>query len=404
MFSKLLILVALIPAALAGPIRTPKAGDVIPGQYIVVLKEDITTSDFQAHQDFVVNKFSASASKRDQVEARAESIFTHTYNLGNLKGYAGRFDDATIEEIASRPEVAYVEADKIVTTQALVTQSNVPSWGLARISHRSTGYTTYVYDNSAGAGTFAYIVDTGILTTHSQFGGRASTGYNAISGESATDGNGHGTHVAGTVAGSTVGIAKAANVIGVKVLGASGSGATSGIIAGIQWVVSDAQSKGRIGRAVANMSLGGSYSASLNNAVASAVSSGIPFVVAAGNSNQNAANFSPASTPSAITVGATDSNDARASYSNFGSSLDIFAPGTGITSAWIGSNTAGNTISGTSMASPHVAGVAAYLIALEGLTSPSAVVNRIVALSTTGVVTNPGSGSPNRLLYNGSGQ
>lgn len=402
MFSKL-ILAALIAVVLAGPIPSPKAGDVITGHYIVVMMEDITVSDFQAHRDFVVNKLRF-VLKRDRVEATAEATFTHTYNLGKLKGYAGCFDDATIEEIASRPEVAYVEADKIVTTQALVTQSNVPSWGLARISHRNRGLTTFVYDSSAGAGTFAYVVDTGVLTTHTQFDGRATFGYNAINGESNVDGNGHGTHVAGTIAGSTVGIAKLASVIGVKVLDASGSGATSGIIAGINWLVSDAQRKSRIGRAVANMSLGGSYSASLNNAVAAAVRSGIPFIVAAGNSNANAANFSPASTPSAITVGATDRTDARASYSNFGSYLDIFAPGSSITSAWIGSNSARNTISGTSMASPHVCGLAAYLMAYEGLTSPSAVVSRIIELSTTGVVTNPGSGSSNRLAYNGSGR
>ena len=195
-----------------------------------------------------------------------------------------------------------------------------------------------------------------------------------------------------------------ASIIGVKVLDASGSGATSGIIAGINWLVSDAQGKGRIGRAVANMSLGGSYSASLNNAVASAVSSGIPFTVAAGNSNANAANFSPASTFSAITVGATDRTDARAYYSNFGSNLDVFAPGSSITSSWIGSDSARNTISGTSMASPHVCGLAAYLMSYENLTSPSAVINRIIELSTTGIVTNPGSESPNLLIYNGSGQ
>ena len=210
--------------------------------------------------------------------------------------------------------------------------------------------------------------------------------------------------MAGTIAGSTVGLAKLASIIGVKVLDASGSGATSSIIAGINWVVSDAQSKGRIGHAIANMSLGGSYSASLNNAVASAVSSGIPFTVAAGNSNANAANFSPASTSSAITVGATDRTDVRAYYSNFGANLDIFAPGSSITSAWIGSDSGTNTISGTSMASPHVCGLAAYLMAYEGLTSPSEVVNRIIELSTTGVVINPGSESPNRLIYNGSAQ
>lgn len=403
MFSELITLSALITAVLAGPIPTPKAGDVITGQYIVVMMEDITAPNFQAHRDFVVNKLGF-VSKRDTVEAMAESTFTHTFNLGKLKGYSGRFDDATIEEIASRPEVAYVEADKIMTTQALVTQSNVPSWGLARISHRNQGLTTFVYDSSAGAGTFAYVVDTGVLTTHTQFDGRAEVGYNAISGESNVDGNGHGTHVAATIAGSTVGVAKLASVIGVKVLNASGSGATSGIIAGINWLVSDAQGKSRIGRAVANMSLGGSYSASLNNAVAAAVSSGIPFIVAAGNSNANAANFSPASTFSAITVGATDGTDARASYSNFGSNLDVFAPGSSITSAWIGSNLSRNTISGTSMASPHVCGLAAYLMAYEGLTSPSAVINRIIELSTADVVTNPGSGSSNRLVYNGSRQ
>ncbi|KAF8420583.1 peptidase S8/S53 domain-containing protein [Terfezia claveryi] len=320
--------------------------------------EDTTASDFQAHRDFVVNKL-VFVSKRDRVEATAESTFTHTFNLGKLKGYTGSFDDATIEEIASRPEVAYVEADKIVTTQALVTQSNVPSWGLARISHRNRGPTTFVYDSSAGAGTFAYVVDTGVLTTHAQFDGRATVGYNAINRESNADGNGHGTHVAGTIAGSTVGVAKLASIIGVKVLDASGSGATSGIIAGINWLVSDAQDKRRIGRAVANMS--SCCCCQHRNSIH----------CCCGNSNANAANFSPASTLSAITVGATDRTDARASYSNFGSNLDVFAPGSRITSAWIGSNLSINTISGTSMASPHVCGLAAYLMAYENLTSPA---------------------------------
>ncbi|KAF8470828.1 putative endopeptidase K [Kalaharituber pfeilii] len=390
------VLIALIPTVLAGPIPTaPKAGDVIPGQYIIVLKEDLNSDEFSAHQDYVVNRYAEALSKRGETPSR-ETVFAHTYNFGKLKGYAGVFDDATIEEIAARPEVAYVEADKIFTTQDLVTQSNVPSWGLARISHRSGGSTTYVYDSSAGSGTFAYVLDTGVFASHSQFGGRATAGYNAI-------GHGHGTHVAGTIAGSTVGIAKAARVIGVKVLGSSGSGSTSGIIAGIQWVLSDAQSKNRIGKAVANMSLGGTFSSSLNSAITSAINGGIPFAVAAGNDNANAANYSPASAPAAITVGATTSTDTRASYSNYGSVLDVFAPGSSITSAWIGSTSATNTISGTSMASPHVCGLAAYLMAFEGLTTPSAVVNRIVSLSITGVVTTPGTGSPNRLIYNGSG-
>jgi subtilisin family serine protease len=212
-------------------------------------------------------------------------------------------------------------------------------------------------------------------------------------------GNGHGTHVSGTIGGTTYGVAKNVSLVAVKVLDSSGSGTTSGVIAGIQWAASAASGK----KAVANMSLGGSYSASLNSAVSSAISSGLTFVVAAGNDNANAANYSPASVADAITVGATTSADARASYSNYGSTLDVFAPGSSITSSYIGSNSATAILSGTSMATPHVVGLAAYLIALEGLSSPSAVVSRIKALASSNKITSAGSGSPNLLIYNGSG-
>jgi subtilisin family serine protease len=236
-----------------------------------------------------------------------------------------------------------------------------------------------------------------------QFGGRAIWGNNFISGSPDTDENGHGTHCSGTIAGSTYGVSKAATLVAVKVLDASGSGTNSGVISGIQWVATNAASLGLSSKSVLSMSLGGSYSAAVNSAVASTVSSGVTVVVAAGNDNANAANYSPASAASAITVGAISSTDARASFSNYGSVLDVFAPGVNVLSSWIGSTTATNTISGTSMATPHVAGLAAYLIALEGLATPAAVVARIKALATSGLVTSPGTGSPNLIAYNGNG-
>lgn len=391
-------LLLLLPAVFAAPATSkPKAGDIIPGQYIVVMKDDITTEGFTSHQDWVGTAHTKRSGNG------GSHAFTHTYKVGGLKGYAGKFDDATIEEIASRPEVAYVEPDKVVGLSAMISQQSAP-WGLVRISHRKRGSTAYWYDNSAGYGTYAYVVDTGVLPTHSQFGGRAVSGKNFIPYETAADGHGHGTHVSGTIIGSTYGVAKRAKLVGVKVLDSTGWGSNSGVIAGVQWVVSDAKAKGRIGKTVANMSLGGSYSSAVNSAVNAAITAGIPFAVAAGNDGANAANYSPASVSAALTVGATDSYDARPYWSNYGSVLDIFAPGNMIKSAWIGSNSATNIISGTSMATPHVAGVSAYLMAKEGLKTPAAVRSRLVAINTANVVTNiAGTGSPNRLLYNACG-
>ncbi|KAI5813591.1 alkaline proteinase [Pyronema omphalodes] len=399
-FFKNIVLAAVALLPLTGVLAAPAAisklkdGDVIQNNYIVVLKSDASSSDLQSHQAWAGRIHAESKSKR----ASTSAGFKHTYEFGKMKGYSGEFDEATIKEISSRPEVAFVEPDRVVQLAAQVTQASAPSWGLGRVSRRARGATSYVYDSSAGSGVTAYIIDTGIQITHNEFGGRARWGYNAID-TSDSDGNGHGTHVAGTVGGTNYGIAKLVSLVAVKVLDASGSGSYSAVIAGIQWATKDSAGK----RAVANMSLGGTYSAAVNSAVTEAVNAGITFAVAAGNSNTDAGNTSPASTPSAITVGATDSTDSRASYSNYGSVLDVFAPGSSITSAWIGSNSATNTISGTSMASPHVCGMAAYLIAKEGLSSPSAVTNRIISLASSGYVANAGPGSPNRLLYNGSG-
>ena len=225
-------------------------------------------------------------------------------------------------------------------------------------------------------------------------------GYNAVGGD-ATDTVGHGTHVAGTIGSRTYGVSKKATIIGVKVF-AGESGSTSVILDGYNWAVNDIVNQGRTGNSVVSMSLGGGFSDAFNQAVANAFNQGITTVVAAGNDNQDASNTSPASTPEAITVGAIQSDNARASYSNFGSILDIFAPGTDILSTWIGSDTATNTISGTSMATPHISGLVLYLQGLEGLATPTDIVNRIVALATSDVISDPGSGSPNKLAFNGA--
>lgn len=383
---------SLLPVLVAA-----KAGDLVQDSYIVVLKNGISASEFAAHRAWANDLQSSALAKRGDT---GHSGLKHTYNMGKLKGYSGTFDQQTIEEIKKRSDVAYVEQDRVVELDAIVTQSNAPSWGLGRISSKTRGSANYYYDSTAGSGVTAYVIDTGVLISHNEFGGRATWGYNAVSGSSNTDANGHGTHVSGTIAGATYGIAKKANIVAVKVLGDDGSGTNAGVIAGVQWAATNASGK----KAVANMSLGGSFSAALNSAVSSAVSAGLTFVVAAGNSNANASGFSPASAASAITVGATTSTDARASYSNYGSVLDVFAPGSSITSSYIGSNSATASLSGTSMASPHVAGLAAYLLGLESLSTPAAVANRIIALASTGLVTSPGTGSPNRLIYNNSGK
>jgi oryzin len=318
-----------------------------------------------------------------------------------------------------RPQVALVEPDTIaylwydveeihenaLEKKALTTQSSAP-WGLGAISHRSGSSTQYIYDTTAGQDTYAYVVDSGIIVAHQQFGGRATLGYNVFS-SAHTDTLGHGTHVAGTIGGSTYGVAKRTNLISVKVFEGR-TGTTSNILSGFNWAVNDITSKGRTARSVVNLSLGGGASTTWTNAIQAAYTQGVLSVVAAGNGDESGrplpvSGQSPANAPNAITVSAADSSFRPGSFTNYGAGVDIFAPGVGILSSYIGSNTATASLSGTSMAAPHVAGVVVYLQALEGLSTPATITNRIKALGVANKITGTLSGSPNLFLYNGNG-
>ncbi|KAB5578875.1 extracellular alkaline serine protease [Coniochaeta sp. 2T2.1] len=402
-----LLLGALLPVgSLAAPVLNQQDAAVAPpsvkGKYIVTLKHGITSRDLESHVGWVnqVHKRSLEENKHGNSTNSTSSGVLKTFE--NIHVYIGEFDDDTIEQIKSRPDVEAVEEDQVwhPYDDAIASQSNAP-WGLVRLSHRNRGATDYVYDSSAGRGTYAYVIDTGLNVGHSDFGGRASLGYNAVSGTANVDVQGHGTHTTGIIGGKRYGVAKSASLVGVKVFHEGGS-LTSVILDGYNWAVSDIKSKGRVGKAVINMSLGGGTSKAFNNAVEAAYQAGIVTVVAAGNQGRDVGSDSPASAASAITVGAVDNNDRQAPYSNYGRAVDIYAPGSGIPSAWIGSNSGTGTMSGTSMACPHVSGLVLYLMAKEGLSNPGAIAARIKGLGSQGVVTGLGSGSPNLLAYNGA--
>lgn len=318
----------------------------------------------------------------------------HLYKAA-LKGAAYEMSAADAAALAADPRVTSVEQDQVMTAD--VTQSPA-TWGIDRVDQRSLPLdNSYTYNND-GSGVTAYIIDTGIRFDHVEFGGRAITGIDEVTTSgNAADCNGHGTHVAGTVGGVTYGIAKNVSLVAVRVLNCQGSGTTSGVIAGVDWVTSDHNAKGN--NAVANMSLGGGLSSTLNNAVANSVAAGVTYALAAGNSTADACNSSPASTPSAITVAASSSTDGFASFSNFGTCVDIIAPGVSITSSWYTTSTATNTISGTSMASPHTAGAAALYKSANPTATPAAVASALTSNATSGVVSGVPSGTPNLLLY-----
>ncbi|MET7986761.1 S8 family peptidase [Streptomyces sp. NPDC005281] len=330
---------------------------------------------------------------------------SHVYGSA-LDGFAVRADRRQARLLAGDPRVASVVQDTRVTYARVQdagarpdrVQRNPPSWGLDRIDRPGRPIDKrYTAPGSAGAGVTVYVIDTGIRITHRDFGGRASYGWDFVDDDgTAQDGNGHGTHVAGTVAGTSYGVAKKARVVAVRVLDDKGAGSTAQVIAGIDWVTRHARKP-----AVANLSLGGYANAQLDTAVRNSIASGVTYTVAAGNSGLPASLYSPARVAQALTVGATDRSDARASFSDTGSSLDLFAPGVDITSTSYTGDTARATYSGTSMASPHAAGAAALYLADHLRATPAQVAKALVRRAVPGKVSDAGPGSPNRLLQVG---
>ncbi|MFG2332092.1 S8 family serine peptidase [Streptomyces sp. NPDC048604] len=360
-------------SATVGELRLAPKAVAVDGSWIVVLKDGSTRA--------------ADLGVTPQHEYRSV-----------LKGFSASMSRARAARLAADPRVKYIEQN--ATVRMAGTQPDA-TWGLDRVDQRNLPLsTTYTYDTTASNVT-AYIIDTGIRTSHGEFGGRASVGTDTVGdGQNGQDCQGHGTHVAGTVGGAKYGVAKGVKLVAVRVLGCDGSGTTAGVIAGVDWVTANAQKP-----AVANMSLGGSANASLDDAVKRSIASGVTYAVAAGNGlpllglPANACNYSPARVPEALTVGATDRTDRRASFSNYGRCVDLFAPGVDITSAWKDGDSATNTISGTSMATPHTVGAAALYLSAHPTAAPAQVNAALVANATPDKVQNPLTGSPNKLLY-----
>jgi subtilisin family serine protease len=357
------------PAAASSPkaaARPAVKSGVVPGQYIVTLRSSVKAAGFLS----------------------SNGIATKNVYDAALNGFSAKLSLGQLAALKRNPNVVRIEQDQYVSLNA--TQSPA-TWGIDRIDQRNLPLSNSYTYNTTASNVTAYIIDTGIQTSHPQFGGRASVGYDALGG-TGQDCNGHGTHVAGTIGSSTYGIAKGVKLVAVRVLDCSGSGTWTQVINGMNWVANNHATP-----AVANMSLGGSANTSVDSAATNMVNKGVTVAVAAGNSNANANTFSPARASGVITVAASSNTDAKASFSNYGSVVELYAPGVNITSTWLNSGT--NTISGTSMASPHVAGVAALYLAGNPGASPAAVSSWIISNATSGVITGNPSGTPNLLLY-----
>ncbi|KAH9888750.1 peptidase S8/S53 domain-containing protein [Xylariomycetidae sp. FL2044] len=423
----------------AAPILSSSTADEIPNSYIIKFKQHVTDSSAADHHSWVQQIHNNAEDERLELRKRGQlpllgdvvdsfSGLKHTLKIGKgFLGYSGHFDDSVIEEVRKHPDVEYIERDSIVHAlkeDEPELEKNAP-WGLARISHRkqlSFGtYNKYLYTADGGEGVDVYVIDTGTNTEHVDFEGRAHWGKTIPSGDEDADGNGHGTHCSGTVAGKKYGVAKKANVYAVKVLRSNGSGSMSDVMKGVDWAATahmDQAAKAKKGSrkgfkgSTANMSLGGGKSPSLDQAVNAAVEAGLHFAVAAGNDNADACKYSPAAAEKAMTVGASQLDDSRAYFSNWGKCVDIFGPGMSIQSTWIGSKTAINTISGTSMASPHLCGLTAYFLSLQpskeseyGMAeiTPEKLKSNMISIATEGALDDIPSGTPNLLAWNGGG-
>lgn len=391
-FALLALSLPMFAAHAASPSKLVNAESAssIENQYIVVfnssakaISKNAFSAQLSANVDSLVNKYNV------KIKLRFDDV---------LNGVVVTADKQQLKQLLQDESVNYIEQDQYFTLDPVVStkaSQNNATWGLDRIDqHDLPLNNTYNYQED-GSNVTAYVIDTGIRNSHQEFGGRASSGYDFVDNDNdANDCNGHGTHVAGTIGGSTWGVAKNVNLVGVRVLNCSGSGTYSGVISGINWVKNNAALP-----AVANMSLGGGVSQAVDDAVNNLVTSGITTVVAAGNNNADACSYSPARAVQAITVGSTTNTDARSSFSNYGTCLDIFGPGSSITSAWYSSDNATNTISGTSMAAPHVAGVAALYLDENSSLTPAQVGTLLSNRSSKNKVTNPNAGSPNELVY-----
>ncbi|NEC29800.1 S8 family peptidase [Streptomyces sp. SID8111] len=358
-----------------GTVYGLNAEGAVAGSYIVLLDEETTAT-----------------AKKNLAEEYGGTL-SRSYGAAVDGFSATGLTQAEAKRLAADPAVGKVVANR--TLHATATQTDPPSWGLDRVDQEDTaGDAAYTYPDQAGEGVTAYVIDTGVRVTHEDFEGRARHGYDAVDDDdTADDGNGHGTHVAATIAGAAHGVAKKAGIVAVRVLDDNGSGTTEQVIAGIDWVTENHQ-----GPSVANMSLGGAADPALDAAVAKAIASGVTFAVAAGNESADAGQGSPARVPEALTVASSTKDDAQSDFSNFGSVVDLYAPGSDITSAWNDSDQGTKTISGTSMASPHVAGAAAVYLAGHPDATPDAVATALTDGATADKIGNPGEGTPNKLL------
>ncbi|KAF8978055.1 serine protease [Entomortierella lignicola] len=399
------------------PLVSSVEAEVVPDSYFVVFKDGVRASENAAWvKDLHRHDIAVNGVWDNEFDGTFTSGVRHVYDMGSFQGLAGRFRPEVLEEIRKNPDVAYVEPDQVV--YAYETQKNAP-WGLARISHRKALTTKtrskYEYNPDGGDGVTVFVIDTGISVKHKEFEGRASWGATIPYGDQDIDGNGHGTHCAGTIASAAYGVSKKAHVVAVKVLRSNGSGTMSDVVAGVDFAVQEhlslkAQQGSKYRGSVANMSLGGGKSRPLDSAVTNAVAEGLHFAVAAGNDNRDACYYSPASVEAAVTVGASTIRDERAYFSNHGSCVDIFGPGLDIESTWIGGTSAKRTISGTSMASPHVAGLIAYYLSLapendsafhSGSLSPKEIKDLLKETATRDALEDVDWKTPNLLIYNG---
>ncbi|KKF96629.1 Subtilisin-like proteinase Spm1 [Ceratocystis platani] len=427
----------------AAPILASVNAEAIPNSYIIKFKKHVDEKDASSHHSWVQSLHDEGEEKRLELRRRDLDVgilsgLKHTFNIGkDFRGYAGQFDDELVEQLRRHPDVEYIERDTIVHTMRTVpstpeveescspeTEKNSP-WGLARISHRDSlsfgTFNKYLYADNGGEGVDVYVIDTGCNTEHVDFEGRASWGKTIPAGDDDIDGNGHGTHCSGTIAGKKYGVAKKASIYAVKVLRSNGSGTMSDVVKGVEWAANahiqaakDTKAGKRKGfkGSAANMSLGGGKTVALDQVVNAAVDVGVHFAVAAGNDNADACNYSPAAAQKAVTVGASALDDSRAYFSNWGKCTDIFAPGLSIQSTWIGSKHAVNTISGTSMASPHIAGLLAYYLSLQPAAdseysvlplTPAELKANIINIATEDALSGLPKGTPNVLAWNGGG-